>query len=123
MMEEKKTTEELGQVGRAFFVVDERMLERMLQIPDDIHLRGVYFDPTRRGFVFHLEGERLPLCEQGMIPTYLPTLSRLHLIRKTATRGEYGTTYDVLLNGEVIAHIGWEHDLAAQTDPIEWEQG
>jgi len=44
-----------------------------LQVPNDLKILGVAFDPARLCCIVHLEGERLPECEQGAYPQPINT--------------------------------------------------
>lgn len=49
----------------AIALVDEILFEQLLDLPEDVTIRGIYLDPMRRAIVLHLVGDSLPPLVEG----------------------------------------------------------
>lgn len=54
--------------GCAVLMLDERVLQDFLKLPDGVRVVGIYPDMARRAIGIFLEGPGLPLCERGELP-------------------------------------------------------
>jgi len=53
----------------AIVALTQSQVSRLLGIPETIRLTGIEYSPARQSLVMVLEGEGLPLVDEGLMPT------------------------------------------------------